>query len=67
MASPHPIYCIAAALCIIGCWFCVPCIPYTPYNTKLINYDILKSISDIMCNAIDSLKKDCYLKIALCG
>jgi hypothetical protein len=37
----------------------------TPYNTKLINNDILKSTSDIVRSAIDSLKKNCYLKMAL--
>jgi hypothetical protein len=35
----------------------------TPYNTKLINNGVLKSMSDIVCSAIDSLKKDCYLKM----
>jgi hypothetical protein len=39
----------------------------TTYNTKLINDDILKNTSNIVCSAIDSFKKDYYLKMALCG
>jgi hypothetical protein len=39
----------------------------TPYNTKLINNDIAKGMSDTVCSAIDSLKEECYLKMALYG
>jgi hypothetical protein len=36
----------------------------TPYNTKLKNDDVLKSTSDNVCSVIDSLKKECCLKMA---